>query len=141
MIWKPKSMGIQLNVQEGEKEVVSPIFSAEMAEFSLDVDAEKSGLLLKTPMPKIGELENANAKDEDDHPKVFVDKEIGEAGIFDCIIDPTPTNLLISELKTHVDEKVAEVKSALKVELKNELGGIKAQLEDIALMLKQIAEK
>ena len=32
------------------------------------------------------------------YPEVFDAKEIEEAGIFDCIIDPVPTNLLINDL-------------------------------------------
>ena len=66
-------------------------------------------------------------------PRVFVKEEIEDACVFDCVVTPLPTNLLMKKESMELREELSE----LKAEFKADIGELREQIADLVAALKQ----
>ena len=66
-------------------------------------------------------------------PRVFVKEEIEDACVFDCVVTPLPTNLLMKKENMELRDELNE----LKAEFKADIGELREQIADLVAALKQ----
>ena len=66
-------------------------------------------------------------------PRVFVKEEIEDACVFDCVVTPLPTNLLMRKENVELRDELNE----LKAEFKADIGELKEQIADLVAALKR----
>lgn len=78
------------------------------------------------------------------HPLIFDGAEIDEAAIFDCIVEPARTAVLVSQLEENIKTEMRQIRDELTVEINQAVGQVnvemRAQLADMASTLKVIMQ-
>lgn len=85
--------------------------------------------------PDITKRVALTAGESGDAYAVFVEREIDEAAIFDCIIDPPPTKLLIADLQSNIKEQLGGIRSLVE-EYREQLNTVHSEIADLKYELK-----